>query len=246
MTWLIPCRDDSHAAEETARTVLDAFIAAGERDFALALSGGRIAPRLFDALVRQSQQRRTPLGAADFFWADERCVPPTDPESNYRVARAHLLDPLGAPAARIHRLEGEAPPASAAAAANLDWATWSRRRGESRARLDCVLLGTGEDGHVASLFPENLAADLPAQAPFRAVTGSKPPPQRLTLGYPPLLNARKVLVLVTGTGKEEVLRRALAGDPALPLGRVLAGRATAGAETTVISPSLPGARRATG
>jgi 6-phosphogluconolactonase len=234
--WIIPCRDDAHAAAETARTVLDAFVSAGERNFALALSGGRIAPHLFKELVQQARSRRTPLAEADFFWADERCVPPTHAESNLQVARTHLLDPLAVPGHHVHRLAGGLPPADAVAQANADWAAWAVRRGAAAARLDCVLLGVGEDGHVASLFPGNLGTDWEAHAPFRAVIGPKPPPQRLTLGYGPILDARQVVVLATGTGKEDILRRALAGDPTLPLGRILAGRKARNAETLLVSP----------
>lgn len=235
MLWRISCRDDSHAAAETARIVLDAFVAAGERNFALALSGGRIAPAFFAALVAQAAGRRVALADADFFWADERCVEPHQPDSNYRVARAALLDPLGGGrGGQVHRLEGEQPPAEGAARANADWKVFERRRGRAAARLDCVVLGVGEDGHVASLFPENLAADLAATTPYQAVTGSKPPPWRLTMGYRLLHEARQVVILATGAGKESVLSGSLSGALATPLATVLKGRRER--ETVLVSP----------
>ncbi len=220
--WIIDCRDEEHAAGEAARVVLDAFVRAGERDFALALSGGRIAPTFFAALIRESRRRRSPLDLADFFWADERCTPPDHPESNYRVARTHLLEPLGVELARVHRIPGELTPAEAARRASDDWLAGQRRGGDGEASLDCLVLGVGEDGHVASLFPGNLAADLAAdRPPFRAVVGPKPPPDRITMGYPMLWNASLLVVLAPGNGKREIVQASLRGTSATPLHHVL-------------------------
>ncbi|MBX3747865.1 MAG: 6-phosphogluconolactonase [Verrucomicrobiae bacterium] len=239
--WIIACRDDRHAASEAARTLLDAFVLDGERDFALALSGGRIAPILGSELARQAELRNTPFAEADFFWADERCVRPDHPESNYRVAKTSLLDRLAVAPARIHRLLGELPPDQAVIRANADWAQWAERRGPQREVLDCVLLGVGEDGHVASLFPDNLPSDLVSTLPFHSVVGPKPPPQRLTLGYPMLWNARRVIVLATGDGKAAVVRDSLAGRLESPLARVLHGRI--GKPTVVITHAPPATHR---
>lgn len=213
--------------------VLDALVRHGETDFGLGLSGGRLAPALFRELVRQSQQRQCALQAVDFFWADERCVKPDDPDSNYRAARETLLAPLRIPAERVHRLLGEMPPDQAVVRAIADWEKWGRARGARGPRLDAVILGVGEDGHVASLFPENLPQDLASRAAFRAVVGPKPPPQRLTMGYPLLWEARLALIVITGPGKAEVVRRSISGSLDTPLGRVLRGRA--GRETVVVT-----------
>lgn len=222
--WRIRCRHDRHAASEAARLILDAWVRAGEKDFALALSGGRIAPVLYGELVRQSEARNSSLAGADFFWADERCVGVQHEESNYRVARASLLEPLRVPAERIHRMPGDLPPDRGVERMTREWEAWIKRRGPGRGWLDLVVLGVGEDGHVASLFPGNLPADLGSRAPFLSVVGPKPPPQRLTMGYRLLWEARLVMVLVTGTGKEEVVRKTLGGREDTPLGRVLRGR----------------------
>lgn len=230
--WILRCRDDEHAASEGARIVLDSFVQAGESRFGLALSGGRGAPTLFRELVRQAALRRSPLREADFFWADERCVRPDDPESNFGIARAALLERLGVPAERIHRLQGELPPHRAAERANADWADWIARRGDHASHLDCVVLGAGEDGHVASLFIGNLPGDLADREAFRAVVGPKPPPQRVTMGYPLLWSARRVVVVAPGPGKRAMVEDSLAGRVDTPLARVVQGRA--GRETIVV------------
>lgn len=233
---IIPCPDDRLAASEAARVVIEARARAGDAGFALALSGGRSAPHLFAALVAENHRRRAGLEVSDFFWADERCVAPEHAESNYRVARAGLFDPLGVGGERVHRLEGERTPVEAARFANEDWDRFLARRGTVAPWLDCVVLGLGEDGHVGSLFPENLEADIAATTAFRAVTGSKPPPWRVTMGYPLLWEARLVVVLVTGNGKESVLKRSLAGDASIPLGRVFAGRGGLGTIVVAATP----------
>jgi 6-phosphogluconolactonase len=229
--WMTRVAGDERAAAEAAGSVVDAFVRAGERDFALALSGGRVAPLFFGELIRQSRRRGVDLGAADFFWCDERCVPPDHADSNYREARRELLEPLGVGDDRIHRLEGERAPAEGAERAMEDWARWVEgrsRRGRS-GTWDCAVLGVGEDGHVASLFPGNLKQDLEATRAFRAVRGPKPPPDRLTAGYPVLWEAGELVVLATGRGKEEVVLGSVAGRLDTPLARVLKGRVGRGA-----------------
>jgi 6-phosphogluconolactonase len=236
--WLITCRDQQHAASGAARVILDSFVRSGERQFALALSGGRIAPVLFRELVYQSERRGTRFAEADFFWTDERCVRPDHEESNFYLAKTGLLDPLGVPAEHIHRLRGEWPPEQAAESANEDWTGWVHRRPDPSRAMDCIILGVGEDGHVASLFPSNMGQDLADHSPFRAVVGPKPPPQRLTMGYPLLWTARQVVVLAAGKGKAEIVTLSLSGKRDTPLSRVVHGRE--GRETVILTHATPG------
>lgn len=190
--------------------------------FCAALSGGRIAKTFFAALAAQAAAPQ--LKSVHFFWSDERCVPPTDAESNYRPARELLFDVLAVGADQVHRIAGERPPEQAAAAAEAELRRVAAGTAGDQPVLDLVLLGMGEDGHVASLFPGEAEAALNSRAVFRPVQAVKPPPRRITLGYPALAAAREVWVLVSGPGKEAALRQSLKPDGRTPLARVVNSR----------------------
>jgi 6-phosphogluconolactonase len=194
------------------------------RAFSTALSGGRIARTFFSMLASQAAAQGFSFQGIHFFWSDERCVPPTDPESNFRPARELLFDPLKIPQTQVHRILGEKPPEEAAAAAEAELRRMSALPHEDQPVLDLVLLGMGEDGHVASLFPGEPEAAITNRAVFRSVKAVKPPPRRITLGYPAIAAARQVWVLASGEGKAEALRQSLAPNGPTPLARVLASR----------------------
>ncbi len=206
------------AAEWWAR--LDAPRAA-DGTFRMALSGGRTAEPLFSAFVKLAAARPAPLANAHVFWADERCVPPDDPESNYQLAGKHLLRPLSLPEANVHRIPGELPPADAARLASAELDAFAS---SERPLLDLVLLGMGEDGHVASLFPANMETDRRIATAYHHVRGPKPPPDRITLGYGSIFAAREVWVLISGSGKAQMLRSVLGGTADVPLARLLKNR----------------------
>jgi 6-phosphogluconolactonase len=189
----------------------------------LALSGGRIAQTLFRAITPLSQARRVPLDNVHFFWGDERCVPPQDAESNFGAARQLLLEPLKVPTPNIHRIRGEDPPPVAVMAAADDLRKTIPGR-ESWPVLDLVLLGMGEDGHVASLFPSLPSQLIDSPDIYLAVVAEKPPPNRISLSYGMIVAAREVWVLASGRGKEQALQASLAGGSQTPLGRVLSQR----------------------
>ena len=200
----------------------------------VALSGGRIAQKFFAAVVEQAKTRKIGDGDtpslptnAHFFWADERCVPPDDPESNFKMANELLFAPLKISENQIHRIRGELPPETAAKIAGEELhhftgsADPSAGRDAGAPRLDLIFLGMGEDGHVASLFPGEMETAGYDPAVYRAVTNSpKPPPNRVTLGYGAIAAARRVWVLVSGAGKEAALRESLAANGGTPLARV--------------------------
>jgi len=187
----------------------------------VALSGGRIVRQFFTAVRNLVKAQGVGMKTVQFFWSDERCVAPTDPESNFAAARELLLAPLGVPEAQIHRLRGEDPPELAAAEAEKDLRRLAPISADGQPVFDLVFLGLGEDGHVASLFPGEPPADSASPAVYRPVTAAKPPPRRITLGYPAIATARQVWVLASGAGKEGALRNSLAANGATPLARVL-------------------------
>ncbi len=189
----------------------------------VALSGGRIAGPFYDAIValqRAGCEPRLAEYPVHFFFADERCVPPDHPESNFKTARLRLFEPLGIPADRAHRLRGEAAPEEAAAEAEQVLRSVTGTAADKTPALDLVILGMGEDGHVASLFPNAPDAVVASPRVYVPVLAPKPPPQRITLTYTALAAAREILVLVSGAGKARALAESLAPGGTSPLARV--------------------------
>lgn len=197
--------------------------ASGERH-RVALSGGRVAKDFMNAATTLALGRGQSLAGADFFWGDERCVPPDHPDSNFLLAAQTLLTPLGISPAQTHRIRGEADPATAAREAGVELRALCPANPAGQPILDLVLLGMGEDAHVASLFPDAPAEVVNSSATYLPVIGPKPPPQRISLSYPAIVAAKDVWVLVSGAGKERALRESLQPHATTPLGRVLTAR----------------------
>jgi 6-phosphogluconolactonase len=190
----------------------------------VALSGGRITKEIFATTVAMAITRAVSFAGVHFFWADERCLPPTDPESNFKLANDLLFAPLKIPAGQIHRIRGEDPPQTAAklAAEELRRLVPAKNSGPA---LDLIFLGMGEDGHVASLFPGAPSAVLNCAEPFLAIQNSpKPPPERISLSYAAITAATRVWTMISGAGKEAALRESLRPDGQTPLARVLQSR----------------------
>lgn len=185
--------------------------------FSVALSGGSLATRFFPALARLPFD----WSRTEFFWADERAVPPSDPESNYGIAHSLWLGPAQVPAARIHRMRGDDAVLPRAAR---DYADELVAVAGSPPRLDLVMLGAGPDGHIASLFPDHPVFRDDQHLVAAVENAPKPPPRRLTLTMPVLANAGRVTVVALGKEKAEAIRGAVERGAATPLG-VLAGRA---------------------
>jgi 6-phosphogluconolactonase len=190
----------------------------------VALSGGRIASRFFEAVVDRAGDTSASLAECHYFWADERCVPPSSPESNYAIAKRTLLEPLGIPQSHIHRVHGELDPVESADRAIEDMRCVVPQSASGQPVIDLVFLGMGEDGHVASLFPGETEDTVSESAWYRSVMAQKPPPHRVTLGYAALAAAREVWVLASGSGKKAALDESLTEAGQTPLAKVLKSR----------------------
>lgn len=176
--------------------------------FLVALSGGDTPLPVFGRLASPAHARRLDWSAVDVFWADERCVAPTDEQSNYRMAREALLDRVPIPADRIHHIAGEIEPLAAADAYELTL----REVLGGEGRLDLILLGMGADGHTASLFPRHQAL-AETDRWIVPVHASADPPWRVTMTLSLINAARHVLFLVTGAEKAVAVRDLQEGEP---------------------------------
>jgi 6-phosphogluconolactonase len=214
---------DAAAEFVTAQAV--ASIAARGR-FVLALAGGSTPRGLYQRLARAPWRDLVDWPRVHVVWGDERCVPPTDPASNYRAAREALLDHVPVPPAQVHRLRGEDVPDSAAFHYETELrATLDAGAPGAPGALDLVLLGLGTDGHTASLFPGMPSGRLITRwVVAEHVDTSRG--WRLTL-TPPIINAaRSVLFLVAGDDKAPALAAVLEGPArpsALPAQRIAGG-----------------------
>jgi len=186
-----------------------------KKPFSVALSGGSTPKLLFELLASPTFQGRLRWRNIQFFQVDERCVPPDDPESNYRMIRQALLGSAPVPEENFHRMAAERPDREKTAQ---DYAGEMARilhpaPGEAP-RLDCVLLGMGADGHTASLFPGSKALEE-HQAWVTSNFAPRLNSFRLTLTLPVLNAAASVIFLVAGDDKAETLRQVLEGPPGL-------------------------------
>lgn len=224
---LIPFSNPDELARQVAQDWL-AEVAAAQRAQKLhhvALSGGRITLKFFAAVIELVRAQSLSLEHVHFFWADERCVPPDDNESSYGVAHEAFFRPLNLPAANIHRVLGEHSPERASELANAEIRRVVSANSNGQPLLDLIFLGMGEDGHVASLFPDEPEAARNNPAIYRVIKNSpKPPPNRVTLGYGVIVAAKQVWVLASGAGKEAALQESLSPGGKTPLGRVIESR----------------------
>jgi 6-phosphogluconolactonase len=188
--------------------------------FYVALSGGSTPRLLFKLLTQSNWMVRIDWSRVQVYWGDERCVPPDDPDSNYFMARQALLDHLEQlPTGNVHRILGELEPGQAA------------RRYENELeqafpkgkypRFDLVLLGLGEDGHTASLFPGSAALSETKRwvVPVEHTIPPLPLVTRISLTLPVINAAANVLFLVSGPGKTDIFSQVMqvpAGSNLLP------------------------------
>jgi 6-phosphogluconolactonase len=201
------------AAERLVGRASAAIRASGR--FVLALAGGSTPRGLYQLLASPRHAQRIEWAHVHVFWGDERCVPPDDPASNYRMAREALLDRVPVPPSNVHRIHAEDRPAAAAAAYEEDLRrVFSTPDGPPReapgACFDLILLGMGDNGHTASLFP-GLTAVRESRRWVLAEYVSEVSMWRVTL-TPPVINAAAdVLFVVSGSAKAPMLHQVLEG-----------------------------------
>jgi 6-phosphogluconolactonase len=212
------------AAEVFVSCAQEAVAARGR--FGVMLSGGNTPRAVHGLLAQPDMIGHVNWQHSDIFWGDERCVPPDSADSNYRMARETLLHAIAIPAGNVHRIQGEAEPASAA----LQYERTLREYcGEAEADcFDLVFLGMGDDGHTASLFPYSEALKETQRWVLAAPHTTPPPPlvPRITLTPVALKRARRIAFLVSGESKAERAAEVLRGqsDPLrLPAQLIIAG-----------------------
>jgi 6-phosphogluconolactonase len=197
------------AAEEVVRAANQAVAQRGR--FTLALSGGSTPKNLY-TLLATNARTSLPWDRTYFFWSDERHVPPSDPESNYRMAEEAMLSKVPVAASNVFRVPTENPDAAAAAEAyEQTLRKFFTVEAGQLPRFDLILLGMGPDGHTASLFPETAAL----RERSRLVVANwveKLKTSRITFTLPLLNAARCVAFLVSGTDKASVLHEVLEGN----------------------------------
>lgn len=213
--------DASALAREAARrfTVAAGRTVDGGALFRVALSGGRTPLETYRNLAAEPLRLSVHWPSVQFFWGDERFVPPDHPDSNYRAAREALLDVLPIPEENVYPVPtGAGSPEAAASAYQETLLGAFRVEPPGSPRFDLILLGLGADGHTASLFPGALPREA-KKTLVAPVRGHGKPPDRITLTPAALNAAREVMFLVAGEEKAEVLERTLGAgdpDPALP------------------------------
>ena len=202
-------------AEEAAKrfTALAAKAWDEHRSFTVALAGGSTPKALYLVLASDPYRTQVDWSKIEFFFGDERGVPPDHPDSNYRLANESLFRPAGVVSGRIHRMKGEMENFSAAA--ELYARELQVLASDDFPRFDLVLLGLGTDGHTASLFPHSQALRERTRWVLPILDAPKPPRRRLTLTMPVLNAARQVIFLVSGEKKAKAVREVLQGT-ALP------------------------------
>jgi 6-phosphogluconolactonase len=195
----VPSDVEIRVEDDPTRVVAEELVRAARAGGDIALSGGS-SPR---AAYRLASYLEVRWGNVGLWFADDRCVPPADDRSNYRLVRETLLDSL-AVLPEVHRIRGERPPQEAAALYD------EELRGRS---LEFVLLGIGPDGHTASLFPRRPELEEQERRAVAVEAGMEPFVPRVTMTIPVLADAALALFLVTGEDKADAVTRAFRGEP---------------------------------
>jgi 6-phosphogluconolactonase len=191
---------DLRIVDEPAAAVGKLLAEQAGRGGSIVLTGGSSPGKAYE----RAAELQPDWGRVTLWWGDERCVPPVDRRSNYRLAREALLDRLDAQPATLHRIRGELAPEEAAD--QLDAAL-------EGAELDLMLLGLGPDGHMASLFPGSPQLDVLDRRAASGPAGLEPFVERVTMTLTAIRSARRIVFLVAGAAKAAAVARAFATAP---------------------------------
>jgi len=210
MTANITVHSDADALARTAVELIISYLSSKAGRLAVALSGGSTPKRLYELLASPEYAERIPWPRVHWFWGDERFVPPDDPRSNFHMFKATVLPHVPAPTTNIHPIPTVGLTPKKAADAYVT--ELQKFHGDSVLReddplFDVVLLGLGDDGHTASLFPG--ATALEERSAWVAAVRSPQSEPRITLTYPALESCRHCLFLVAGPAKKEALTAVL-------------------------------------
>ena len=200
-------------AKEFAEEMVNMIVESAEKNkqFTVALSGGS-TPELLYTLLGENYAETVPWQYVQIFWGDERCVPPDSAESNFGMTMRKLLSKIEIPSHNIHRIRGEDDPAKEAIRYSEEVSLFTRKR-DGMPLFDLILLGLGEDGHTASIFPGHpklLDSDKIYDIALHPVTRQK----RISLTGRIINNADSVTFLVAGNKKEEIVEKLFRKDPA--------------------------------
>ena len=188
-------------AAEAARLVAERLAEQARAGGSIVLTGGSTPRRAYELAAELEPD----WSRVELWWGDERCVPPDDENSNYAMAKKALLDRLGQQPAAVHRMEGELGRSDGTAEYKLELT--------DAGTFDLVLLGLGQDGHTASLFPNFPTLDVTGRDVVGSDAGMEPFVDRISLTLPRLCNTHELLFLVAGADKADAVARALADAP---------------------------------
>jgi 6-phosphogluconolactonase len=222
----IDVAEDAEASALRVARFVATRIADAPGRFSLNLSGGSTPKRIYELLAAWDLGVPCDWRKVHLFWGDERFVPMDHPDSNFRMAREALISHVPIPAAQIHPIltDTETPEEAAVLYAKTLQGFYGRKLLDpERPLFDLTLLGLGEDGHTASLFPGTKALDE-RESWVTSIVGAKPEP-RISLTYPALESSSTIAFAVCGANKRDILARVLANDLKLPAAR-LATRGT--------------------
>jgi 6-phosphogluconolactonase len=200
---VVPGNVLNQAAAQEFKNAAESAIAAHGR-FSVALSGGN-TPRSVYSLLAQEYKTSLPWSKVHIFFGDERSVPPDHPDSNFRMANEALLSHVAIPGENVHRILAELDPEPAAQEYENQLREFFHLANDAWPRFDLIMLGLGEDGHTASLFPGSSALAETSRLVVPTWVDEKKT-FRITLAYPVLNHAAEVEFLVSGAGKAQILR----------------------------------------